>query len=138
VAQGTQQQNDKVRQAGEQLLDVLKEVRDAPPAGPQAAPEASAWAGFVHALHVREAERAPAVQRMVSGQSAWQTKLLGLVAMPVAGLPPERQKAMASELTNDPEPLVKQFAAATLAELNQPPATRPAQGQPAAPQTRPR
>lgn len=134
VTQGTQQQNDKVRQAGEQLFDVLKEVRDA--AAPPESSAASAWAGLVHALHVREAERAPAVQRMVSGQSSWQAKLLGLSAMTYAGLPPDRQKAMANELRNDSEPLVRQFADATLAELNQPPATRPAQGRPA-PQPRP-
>jgi HEAT repeat protein len=69
-----------------------------------------------------DAGREAAVDALLKDE-AWPARLLGVVAAADAG--GERQAQVAAKLADDPEPLVRQYAAATAEYLKLVPATQP-------------
>ncbi len=75
-----------------EIRDILLKARE------QADPVVRAWAMYNFALVAPEDERTSAVQRLLATEDSWHSQLLGLVAMEVTGLPPERRKEMATRV----------------------------------------
>lgn len=99
-----------------EIQDMLRKARD------QNDPAVRTWAMYVYALVAPEAERPSAVQRMFAPEECGHSRLLGMVAMGAAGLPPDRQKALAEQAMAAPDDpkFVKDFANATIRLLSQP------------------
>jgi hypothetical protein len=86
------------------------------------------WAKYLVA-EITDAGREAAVDALLKDE-AWPARLLGVVAAADVGA--ERQAEVANKMAQDPEPAVKQYAAATADYLKTRPATQPAT-QPATP-----
>jgi hypothetical protein len=87
-------------------------------------PLVAAWGTFLAARLAPPDQRGPLVERL-AGDENWPARLLALYV--ADGTDPAQQAAVAQRLAQgDPEPVVKEYAAATLAYLkNPPPATGP-------------
>jgi hypothetical protein len=91
-----------------------------------------AWAMYKDTLALPASERAAALKTAI-GDSAWQSRLLAIVlaSSPSADDPlplPQRKELMAQAQEKETQPLVKDYAAASLDLLSQPAATQPAAG----------
>lgn len=114
----SQAEESGLRARAEPMFDVLRK------AGAETDPAVRAWALFMLAFYGGAEQRPVIVQRMLADE-AWQTRLLGLIG--VAALPPERREQLLSAIAaSDRENSVRQYAAAALELIRQPPATRPA------------
>jgi len=81
------------------------------------------WANYLTARFVPD-DRLRAIDELLANE-AWPARLLALLA--AAELGPERQAELAGQLAgDDPEPTVKEYAAATVEYLQSAPATQPA------------
>jgi tetratricopeptide (TPR) repeat protein len=105
-----------------EIQDILRKARD------QADPAVHAYAMYICALASPESEQAAALQRMLAPDENWRTRLLGLAAMDDIRMPAIQQKSVAQQVIDAKEEAkcVRDFAAATLKLLNQPPQTQPA------------
>jgi hypothetical protein len=85
-------------------------------------PAVRAWADYWGVIISPAAQQGDLVQKMAQSDQ-WYERLLAVIA---AGRLPDQGAAAASALSNDADPVVKDFASSVVDQLSQPPPAQPA------------
>lgn len=131
VRQYSAQASDPIaKKMANQYMDLISREQSDP------APEVATWANYQAASVLQGPAEQKVIENMVSPKAAWESRMLGLAAARL--LERDQQKKIAQGLENDPDPVVKDFATATVEAISQAatqPASQPAATQPTQPGT---
>jgi tetratricopeptide (TPR) repeat protein len=129
VRQYSAEANDpKVKTMANQYMDLIARERA------DTAPEVSNWANYLAASVLQGPAEQQVIEQMVSAKAPWESRVLGVAAARL--LSRDQEKKIAEGLENDSDPIVKDFATATVEAISQAatqPTTQPAVTQPTQP-----